>query len=50
MADGYLSQVGSSLAAPSKNMSWLQLGAAVGFVMVAAIAWRQVTLMIMNEL
>jgi hypothetical protein len=47
---GYLSNVGTSLAAPSQSMSWVQLFAAVGFVMVAAVAWRQVTLMIMNEL
>lgn len=50
MQGGYLTQVGTALKSPSANMSWLQLGAAVGFVMVAAVAWRQVTLMIMNEL
>lgn len=47
---GYLSGVGMSLSAPSQDMTWTQLAAATVFVLVVAVAWRQVTLMIMREL
>ena len=39
-----------SLAAPSKSMTWTQLGAATIFVIAVAVAWRQVTLYIMREI
>lgn len=47
---GYLTGVASSLSAPSQSMSWTQLAAATVFVLVVAIAWRQITLMIMREI
>jgi len=47
---GFLSDVNAALAAPSKSMSWSQLALATVFVLIVAVAWRQVTLMIMNEL
>lgn len=50
MPDGYLTTVGSALKAPSQSMTWTQLALATMFVLVVAVAWRQVTLMIMREL
>jgi hypothetical protein len=50
MPDGYLTTVKKALQAPSENMTWTQLALATGFVLIVAIAWRQVTLMIMREL
>lgn len=50
MPDGYLTGVGQSLKAPADGLTWTQLAAATGFVIVAAIAWRQVIQMIMREL
>ena len=47
---GFFSSLTSSLAAPSKSMTWLQLAAATGFVLVVAVAWRQVLAMIRNEI
>jgi hypothetical protein len=47
---GYLTQVGSTLSRPADTMSWTQLAAATVFVLLVAVAWRQVTLMIMREL
>lgn len=47
---GMVTRIGTSLARPSTGMSWAQLAAAVVFVFVVAIAWRQVTHMIMREL
>lgn len=40
----------ASLKAPSQSMTWTQLAAAVVFVLVVALMWRQVTLYIMREL
>jgi hypothetical protein len=45
-----ISHLRSSLTAPSKSMSWTQLAGATIFVMVVAVAWRQVTLIIMREI
>lgn len=42
MAAGFLTQAQAALARPSANMSWAQLAAAVVFVLVVLIAWRQV--------
>jgi uncharacterized membrane protein YoaK (UPF0700 family) len=49
MQQGLISRIGASLARPSANMSWLQLGATVVFVVVVALAWRQVTMLIVRE-
>lgn len=40
----------STLSKPSEDMTWPQLAAATLFVMVAALAWRQVILMVMDEI
>lgn len=45
-----LGKIAESLRSPSQTMTWGQLAAAVVFVIVIAIAWRQVTLMIAGEL
>jgi hypothetical protein len=39
-----------TLSRPSGSMSWIQLGAATIFVLVVAVAWRQVTLYITREI
>lgn len=43
-------KITSSLSSPGKNISWTQLAAATVFVIVVAIAWRQVTFFIMREI
>ena len=50
MISDYLTSLGTTLAAPSKNFTWTQLAGMTVFVLVVAVAWRQVTLMIMREL
>jgi hypothetical protein len=40
----------AAVAAPSAGMTWPQLGLAVIFVLIVALAWRQVTHFIMGEL
>ena len=42
MADGYLTRIGTALAAPSRNMTWTQLAASVVFVLLVIIAWHQI--------
>ena len=44
-----LSQIMDRLKTPTSNMSWSQLAAATVFVIVIAIAWRQVVHMITND-
>lgn len=39
-----------TLSKPSGSMSWTQLAAATVFVLVVAVAWRQVTLYITREI
>jgi hypothetical protein len=46
--EGYLTSIGTSLRAPSQSLSWTQLAAATVFVMVVAIAWRQIIHMIVH--
>ena len=48
--EAMLSQIMEGLKAPSEKMTWLQLAAATVFVIVVAVAWRQVTLFIMREI
>lgn len=45
-----LGKIMDSLHAPSKSMTWTQLAGATVFVIVVAIAWRQVTLYIVREI
>lgn len=45
-----LDKISSNLQAPSSGMSWAQLAGATVFVIVVALAWRQVTLFIMREI
>jgi hypothetical protein len=45
-----LGKIMDSVHAPAPGMTWTQLGAATVFVIVVAVAWRQVTLYIMREL
>ncbi len=45
-----LTETFNRLKAPSANMSWTQLAGATVFVIVVALAWRQVTLFIMKEI
>lgn len=45
-----LGNVMDSLQRPSQGMTWTQLGAAVVFVLVVAVAWRQITFYIMREM
>jgi hypothetical protein len=45
-----LSKIASSLSSPSKTMTWTQLAGATVFVIVVALAWRQVTFYIMREI
>jgi hypothetical protein len=40
----------ATLKAPATGLSWLQLAAAVVFVIVVAFMWRQVTHFIMGEI
>jgi hypothetical protein len=50
MQQGLVGRIGAALKTPSDRMSWLQLAAATVFVIVVAVAWRQVTLYIMREI
>ena len=47
---GTFSRIGAALDRPSANMTWLQLGGAVVFVIVVLIAWRMVVRAIMQEI
>lgn len=47
---GLLTRIGGAISRPSQGMTWPQLGAAVVFVLVVALMWRQVTLYIMREI
>lgn len=49
MGEGYLTTVGKALKSPANGMTWTQLALATGFVLVVAVAWRQVLAMIMRE-
>lgn len=40
----------NTLQRPSDSMTWRQLAAATVFVIVVAVAWRQVVLMVMDEI
>ena len=44
-----LSELMDRLKTPTANMSWPQLAAATVFVIVVAVAWRQVVHMITHE-
>jgi hypothetical protein len=43
-------QMWETLRRPSGDMTWTQLAAATIFVGVVALAWRQVVLMVMDEI
>jgi hypothetical protein len=45
-----LGDVMDSLGRPSAGMSWTQLAAAVVFVLVVMVGWRQITFYIMREM
>jgi len=45
-----LGNVMDRLKSPTSTMTWTQLGAATVFVIVVAVAWRQVVLFGMREL
>lgn len=45
-----LGKVMDSLSRPSSGMSWVQLAGATVFVIVVAVAWRQVTLLVKGEI
>jgi hypothetical protein len=45
-----LGRMMNSLSEPGKGMTWTQLAAATVFVLVVALAWRQVTFYIMREI
>lgn len=50
MSDSFVSQVETSLKTPfSTQMTWAQLAAVVVFVLVVALAWRQVIQFIASE-
>ena len=47
---GMVTQMGTALQTPfSNNISWLQLGAVVVFVLLVTLAWRQVVMFIAQE-
>ena len=45
-----LGRMMDALGSPSKGMTWTQLAGATVFVLVVALAWRQVTFYIMREI
>jgi len=45
-----LGNVMDSLGRPSQGMTWAQLAAATVFVLVVAVAWRQIIFYIMREM
>lgn len=45
-----LPRVTSALSAPTSHMTWTQLAGATVFVIVVAVAWRQVVHFIMREI
>lgn len=45
-----LGSMWDTLRQPSKDMTWTQLAAATVFVGIVALAWRQVVLMVMDEI
>ena len=47
---GLTSRIGVSLAQPTQNMTWLQLGASAIFVAAVLMMWRQVVRWGMNEI
>jgi len=50
MQQGYLTSVGAALKSPGQDFTWTQLAAATVFVLVVAVAWRQVVHMIVREI
>lgn len=48
---GMFTSIGNALQTPfSSAMTWTQLAAVIVFIMLVALAWRQVTLFIGQEL
>lgn len=45
-----LGRMMDAIHAPSKSTTWTQLAAATVFVLMVAVAWRQVTLYVMREI